>query len=338
MPRPPLRPSRFSRTLAHIRAGKLRRSGMTRRHALGRPGRTVGLIGVVVLAVSVLLLDGARARAQTPKPGGTLTLTLREDLPQGFSIHETATISTVWPAMPCLNNLVLFDPLKKSESVDTIIGELAEKWSWQDNYRNLVFFLRKGVKWHDGQPFTSKDVKFTFDMLRETPDAPAKLRLNPRRDWYANVENVEAPDPFTIIFHLKRPQPSLLMMLASGYTPIYAAHVPPATYRTGCVGTGPFKLKEWRKGEFVELVKNADYFVKGRPYIDTLKYVVIVERGTRIAALQTNKVDVAFPGEGSKTIAEQLKKAVPQIEVTVANQNVNDNIIMNIKKPPFDNR
>ncbi len=129
--------------------------------------------------------------------------------------------------MPCFNNLVLFDPLKKTESVDTIIGELAERWSWQDNYRNLVFFLRKNVKWHDGQPFTSKDVKYTFDMLREAPDAPAKLRINPRKDWYANVEAIEAPDPYTVVFRLKRPQPSLLLMLASGYTPVYAAHVPP---------------------------------------------------------------------------------------------------------------
>ena len=53
---------------------------------------------------------------------------------------------------------------------------------------NLVFFLRKDVKWHDGKPFTSKDVKFTFDMLREASDAPAKLRINPRKDWYANIE------------------------------------------------------------------------------------------------------------------------------------------------------
>jgi peptide/nickel transport system substrate-binding protein len=262
---------------------------------------------------------------------------LREDLSQGFSIHETSTISTVWPAMPCLNNLVLFDPLKKTESVDTIIGELAEKWSWQDNYRNLVFFLRKNVKWHDGQPFTSKDVKFTFDMLREAPDAPAKLRINPRKDWYANVEAVETPDAYTAVFRLKRPQPSFLLMLASGYTPVYAAHVPPASYRTGCIGTGPFKVKEWRKGEFVEYVKNPDYFVKGRPYLDGLKYFVIVERGTRQAALQAGKLDVSFPGETTKTAAEQLKKAVPQLVVTPFSQNVSDNIIMNVKKPPFDN-
>jgi peptide/nickel transport system substrate-binding protein len=277
------------------------------------------------------------AVSQTPKSGGSLNIMQREDLPQGFAIHETSTISTTWPAMPCFNNLVFFDPLKKVESMDTIIGELAEKWSWQDNYRNLVFFLRKNVKWHDGQPFTSKDVKYTFDMLREAPDAQGKLRINPRKDWYANIHTIETPDPHTVVFHLKKPQPSLLLMLASGYTPVYAAHVPPASYRTGCVGTGPFKLKEWRKGEFVELVKNPDYFIKGRPYLDSLKYIVIVERGTRTAALQAGKLDVAFPGETTKTTAEQLKKAVPQLVVTPFSQNVSDNIIMNVKKPPFDN-
>ena len=67
----------------------------------------------------------------------------------------------------------------RSRASDTIIGELAEKWSWQDNYRNLVFFLRKNVKWHDGQPFTSKDVKFTFDMLREAPDAAGQAPDQP---------------------------------------------------------------------------------------------------------------------------------------------------------------
>src|SRR5213592_4143129 len=234
-------------------------------------------ISFVVVSLALVIAFGTPAISQTPKAGGTLNITQREDLPQGFAIHETSTISTVWPAMPCLNNLVLFDPLKKTESLDTIIGELAEKWSWQDNYRNLVFF------------------------------------------------------------HLKGPQPSLLMMLASGYTPVYAAHVPPANYRTACIGTGPFKLKEWRKGEFVEFVKNPDYFVKGRPYLDGLKYIVIAERGTRTAALQSGAVDVAFPGETTKTAAEQLKKAVPELAVTPYSQNVNDNIIMNMKKPPFNN-
>jgi len=291
----------------------------------------------LALTASVAVSGVGPATAQAPKPGGTLNVMLREDLPQGFAVHETSTYSTSFPSLPCFNNLVFFDQAKPTESLDTIVGDLAEKWSWQDNYKNLVFFLRKDVKWHDGKPFTSKDVKFTFDVLREAPDAPAKLRINPRKDWYANVEHVEAPDAHTVVFRLKRPQPSLLMMLASGYTPIYAAHVPPAQYRTTCVGTGPFKLKEWRKGEFVEYVKNPDYFVKGRPYLDGLRYVVIVERGTRTAALQAGQLDTAMPGETSKGTMEQLKKAVPQMVFHEVAQSVTDNIIMNTKKPPFDN-
>jgi hypothetical protein len=148
----------------------------------------------LLLMVALLGAPGA-ALAQAPKPGGVLTVMQREELPQGLSILETSTIATVWPASPCFNNLVYFDPAKPTETPDSIVGELAEKWSWQDGYRNLVFFLRKDVKWHDGQPFTSRDVKFTFDLVREAPEAQGKLRLNPRKDWYANIEAIEAADP-----------------------------------------------------------------------------------------------------------------------------------------------
>ncbi|HVD78523.1 MAG TPA: ABC transporter substrate-binding protein, partial [Vicinamibacteria bacterium] len=167
------------------------------------------------LIFSGLAVVSADAQAPAPgKPGGILRMVLREDLPQGFSIHETATNSVTWPSMPCYSNLVVYDQTKRLGRMETIVPELAEKWSWQDNYRNLVFFLRKDVKWHDGQPFTSKDVKFTFDTVREAADAPAKLRINPRKEWYANVDAVEAPDAHTVVFRLKRPQPSLVAMLA----------------------------------------------------------------------------------------------------------------------------
>lgn len=294
--------------------------------------RHLTLLGVLAL-LTVLAL--APAFGQTPKYGGILNVMHRED-PPSFSIHEEGTISTVWPASPCFSNLVLFDPLKKTESMDAIIPELAEKWSWQDGGRTLVFFLRKDVRWHDAQPFSSKDVKYTFDMVRQAPEATAKLRLSPRKDWYANVESIEAPDPHTVAFRLKRPQPSLLLMLASGYSPVYPAHVPPAEFRTRCVGTGPFKLKEWRKGEYVEYVRNPDYFVVGRPYLEGVRYVIIAERGTRFAALQAGRLDAAMPIEGTRTIAAQLKAAVPRMVVTEMNGNVNDNILLNVRRAPFD--
>jgi peptide/nickel transport system substrate-binding protein len=291
---------------------------------------------LALTAFVILSLATSPAAGPAPTAGGWLNLRLREDLPQGFAIHESPTISTMWPAMPCLSNLVLFDPLKTTHTAETVIGELAERWSWQDTYRTLVLFLRGDVKWHDGRPFTARDVTYTFDLVREAPDAP-RLRLNPRRDWWVNVQAVEAIDPRTVVFRLKRPQPSLLLMLASGFTPIYAAHLPAASYRTGCIGTGPFKLKEWRRGEFVEYVRNPDYFVKGRPYLDGLRYQVIRERSTATAALQTRRVEVAFPGDTSKTVAEQLKRAVPSLSVTEVGTAVVDHLLVNSTRPPFDN-
>ncbi len=293
--------------------------------------------------ILTLWLSSLPATAQPPapalregKPGGVLRAVLREDLPQGFAIHEAATNSVTWPAMPCYSNLVIYDQTKRLGRMDTIVGELAEKWSWQDNYRNLVLFLRRDVKWHDGQPFTSKDVKFTFDVVREASDAPAKLRINPRKEWYANVDAIEAPDPYTVVFRLKRPQPSLVAMLASGYSPVIPAHVPLAEHRARCVGTGPFKFEEWKRGQSVELVRNPDYFVKGRPYLDAVRYTVIVERGTRVAALQANQIDLAYPGETTLSIAEQLQKAVPTMVLTETASNVSENLLLNTKKPPFD--
>jgi peptide/nickel transport system substrate-binding protein len=260
-----------------------------------------------------------------------------EDLPQGFAVHESATNATVWPSLPCFNNLVMFDPATPMEGPDTIVGELAETWAWRDGHRTLAFSLREGVRWHDGQPFSSRDVKHTFDLVREAPGARARLRINPRKEWYENVEAIEAPDPTTVVFRLKRPQPSLLMLLASGYSPVYPAHLPPSELRSRCVGTGPFKLKEWRKGEFVEYVRNPDYFVRGRPYLDGLRYIVITERGTRFAALQAGRLDVAFPGQGSRTLAAQLRVAVPSMVIREIATKVNDNLLMNVKRPPFDN-
>jgi peptide/nickel transport system substrate-binding protein len=293
------------------------------------------------LALGLLLVVGAIAAGvpavgQTPKRGGIRNAMLGED-PPGLSIHEAATISALWPMAPCYSNLVIFDPLKAQESAETVLPELAERWSWQDNYRNLVFFLRKNVRWHDGQPFTARDVKYTYDIVREAPDAPAKLRLSPRKDWYTNVEAIEAPDPHTLIFRLKRPQPALLLMLAAGYSPVYPAHVPVGDLRQRCVGTGPFRLKEYSRGQLIVLERNPDYFVPGRPYLDGIRYPIIGERGTRMAALQSGQLDVAMPLEMTKTTAETVKKNTPALVVAETGQIGSDNVIMHHKKPPFDN-
>ncbi len=169
-----------------------RQRGALSRAALGHgPGRGWGWHRSWLLALSA---QGIYAAAE-PKSGGLLNATL-EEAPPSFSIHEEATAAAVWPMMPCYNNLVLFDPLKRQESQSTIIGELAEQWAWQDGGKALVFHLRKGVKWHDGQPFSSKDVKYTFDIVREAPgEHPPSCGSIPRKLWYENVASIETPDP-----------------------------------------------------------------------------------------------------------------------------------------------
>ena len=108
--------------------------------------RSVRLAPIAVLLVLALCLP---VPAQTPKSGGVLLIHPLA-APPSLSPHEESTIASVQQASPCYSNLVYFDPAKKQESLDTVIPELAERWSWQDNYRNLVFLLRKDVKWHDG--------------------------------------------------------------------------------------------------------------------------------------------------------------------------------------------
>jgi len=290
-------------------------------------------------SVVALLLATAPGTAQTPqasptpKYGGVL-VSSPLSAPPSLSPHEESTIATVQQASPCFSNLAYYDPAKRQESVDTIIPELAEKWSWQDNYRNLVFFLRRDVKWHDGKPFTSQDVKYTFDMVRGAPDARARLRVNPRKLWYENIEAIEAPEPYTVVFRLKRPQPSLLPMLASGYSPVYPAHVPVAEFKSRCIGTGPFRLKEYKAGEYVEYVKNPDYFVKGRPFLDGIRWIIIRDRSTQIAALQSGQLDVTGIG-WNRANSETAKAGAPRLVVTETDSNVNDNVLVNFKRAPF---
>src|SRR3954452_2300700 len=150
--------------------------------------------------VSLLVISGLAQAAE--KQGGIFRVYHR-DSPGSASIHEEATYSTNVPFMPVFNNLVLYKQDVAQNSIDSIVPELAESWSWSDDKKALIFKLRQGVKWHDGKPFTSADVKCTFDMLQGK--SQNKFRKNPRKDWYFNLEEVTADNPTQATFHLKRP-------------------------------------------------------------------------------------------------------------------------------------
>ena len=293
--------------------------------------QSVRALGVVALAV--LALPDPTLAAE-PKAGGILRVYHR-DSPGSASIHEGATYSINVPFMPVMSNLVIFDQHKAQNSVDTIRPELAESWAWSGDGKVLTFKLRNDVKWHDGKPFTAADVKCTFDMLMGK--SQQKFRQNPRKSWYDEVNEVTVNGDFEASFNLKRPQPALLTLLASGYTPVYPCHVSPGDMRTKPIGTGPFKFVEFKANESIKLTKNPDYWKKGLPYLDGIEFTIITNRSTAILAFIAGKFDMAFPTEVSIPLLKDVKAQAPNAVCVVEPINVSTNIIVNSSAPPFDN-
>jgi peptide/nickel transport system substrate-binding protein len=289
-------------------------------------------IFAAALAIAVGAVFAGTALAQ--KSGGILKIYHR-DSPASMSIHEEATISTVMPVMGVFNNLVVFDQHVAQNSLKSIVPDLAESWSWGDDGKALTFKLRHGVKWHDGQPFTAADVKCTFDLL--TGKGEAKLRVNPRKSWYGNLNAVTVNGDDEAVFHLDRPQPALLTLLASGYTPIYPCHVAPAQMRQHPIGTGPFKFVEFKPNESIKLAKNPDYWKPGRPYLDGIEYTIVTNRSTAILGFIAGKFDMTFTTEVTVPLMKDINAQDPTAICQVVPNNNSTNLLLNRSKPPFDN-
>jgi peptide/nickel transport system substrate-binding protein len=148
-----------------------------------------------VALVALALATSANAQ----KRGGVLRI-FQYDSPASMSIHEEALNSAQNPMMAVFNNLVLFRQDVPQNRIDTIVPDLATKWSWNTEMNELTFQLRHGVNWHDGKPFTAADVKCTWDLI--LGNGTEKLRANPRKAWYRNLESVSTKGD-TATFPLK---------------------------------------------------------------------------------------------------------------------------------------
>jgi peptide/nickel transport system substrate-binding protein len=208
-------------------------------------------------AGSLLVAMSVSEAAFAQKQGGTLRMS-HFDSPASMSLHEEATAAANRPMMGVFNNLVMYKQDVPQNSMQSIVPDLAVSWSWSEEGTELTFPLRQGVKWHDGKPFTAHDVKCTWDTL--TGKSENKLRLNPRKSWYRNLEEVSVNGDYEVTFRLKRPQPSFLALLASGWSPIYPCHVAPRDMRTRPIGTGPFKFVEFKPNELIRVIRNPDYW------------------------------------------------------------------------------
>ena len=292
---------------------------------------------VRALAAAVLLLLPAYhvASAAEPKQGGILRVYHR-DSPGSASIHEGATYSVNIPFMPIYNNLVVFNQNVAQNSVESIVPDLAESWAWSGDNKKLTFKLKQGVKWHDGKPFTSADVKCTFDMLMGK--SQQKFRQNPRKSWYDQVDDG----------HDERRLRSFVQSEAAAAGAVVAARLrlyaglslPRLAGRDAHQADRhrPVQIRRVQ-GQRVDQAgaQRPNYFKKGLPHLDGIEFTIIPNRSTAILGFISGKFDMTFPTEVSIPMLKDVKAQMPNAVCVVEPNNVSTNIIVNSSAPPFDN-
>jgi peptide/nickel transport system substrate-binding protein len=285
------------------------------------------LAAACAVAAGLSATDGAHAH----KSGGILRVHAL-DSPPSLSMHEEVDANPARAAMSIFNNLVMFDQHTEQNNMQSIIPDLATAWSWSEEGTQLTFVLREGVTWHDGKPFTAKDVKCTWDLL--SGQSGEKLRLNPRKSWYRNLQEVTTNGDYEVTFHLQRPQPAFIALLASGFSVVYPCHVAPNEMRQHPIGTGPFKLVEFKPNEQITLTRNPNYWKKGRPYLDGIEFPIFREMSTANLAFIAARLDwIATPIPLLNDVRIQAPEAI--CEMTAGG--ISRNLVINRDAPPFDN-
>jgi len=182
----------------------------------------------------------------------------------------------------------VFNGLVKYDSNLNLVGELAESWDIKKNCRVIIFHLRKGVRWHDGKPFTARDVEFTYQKLID-PNV-----RTPYSGDFERVQSFKVLDDYTIKITYKEP---FAPGLSSWGMPIMPKHLLEnenlnhTEFSLHPIGTGPYKFKSWSRQEKIELIANPDYF-EHRPNIDRYIYRVIPDQATLFLELQAQGVDL----------------------------------------------
>ena len=241
------------------------------------------LIGSLVAAV-----PAAAQSAETPRRGGILLAAIGADAPS-LDAHQETTFATIELVAPLYSTLLQIDPL----SYPKVIGDLATEWKIAPDGLTYMFRIRQGVKFHDGSPLTAADVKASYDKIVFPPQGVRSVR----KTSYTAVQSIEAPDADTVVFKLKFPSASLLSNLASPWNVIYPKkHLDkdPNYFKANAIGSGPFKFKSQTRGSTFEGVRNPDYFIKDRPYLDGYKFYVSTETSVRAAALRSGRAWIEF--------------------------------------------
>ncbi len=285
----------------------------------------------LALALSAAaLMTTPAAAADTPKRGGILKFASVAE-PPTTDCHGTTTFAMIHPVVPQYSTLLkAVGPHDKTR----IEGDLAESWEISPDGLTYTFKLRRGVKWHDGSPFSSADIKATYDRIVNPPEGV----VSSRKAVHQDIQQITTPDDFTVVFKLKQPNGSMILHFASPFNCVYSAAklAKDPTYPSKEVmGTGAFKFVEYVKGSHWVATRFEDYWDKPRPYLDGFRLFFV--RGTAVVAgMQGGQFDAEFRGRTPQE-RDQLVAAMKD-KVTVQEGPWTTNILLsfNTEHKPFD--
>ena len=231
--------------------------------------KNLQFLGYAIVALLLLWMPVGAAvepEAAVPSPGGELVVSLYAS-PHHLNPAIQSGLATAFPGAQIFAGLVRFDNEWHPHPY------LAEKWDISKDGLTVTLHLVKNARFHDGQPITREDVAFSIMTVKA---------LHPFQSMMAPVTRVDTPDPYTAVIHLEKPHPAILLAMSPALLPILPKHVygsvekvknHPANLKP--IGSGPFKLEAFVPGKEIRLVKNRDFFIKGRPFMDRLTIKII---------------------------------------------------------------
>lgn len=289
-----------------------------------------GMAGALLAAVTLTLTLSNAVMAQ--KQGGTMVMIVQPEPPTLASYLSTSgPIGQV--AAKIYDGLLEYDTSLKPQP------SLAESWTVSPDGKTITFKLRQGVKFHDGQPLTAEDVKFSImDVAKVThPRGP---------NTFAAVTEVQTPDDHTVILKLSEAAPYMMMAFSSYETPIIPKHIfGQGDLRThpnanNPIGSGPFMFTEWKKGQYIRLDRNPNYWKKGQPYLDRIVARFIADPSTRTAALEKGEAHFAAMGAVPFNDAKKLAGNANLTVTTKGHEMISpvSELLLNTKNKPLDDK
>lgn len=274
---------------------------------------------ILLLCLAPLALTGCGQQGDAGKSGKTPANTLvvgAENEPERLNpiMEETMEMEPM-----------IFRGLTRFDENNKPVADLAKSWEIAADGLSYIFHLRDDVKWHDGKPFTAKDVKFTLEAIMNPQNN------SPNLQELEEVKTVEVIDDHTVKITLKRTFPPLLDKLTRGMVPehiLAGQDIATADFNNNPIGTGPFKFVEWKKGQNIVLEANKDYYGT-KPKLEKVIFKVLPDANVRAVQLETGEVDVTF------LEPDQLKRMEKVSAITVHKIPTADYRVMmfNFRKP-----